>query len=123
MFKEAGSGLQVCCDDKAQLLRVATNTPLLSGLKGTWRELATFTSEDEWLESPYSKQITDESVLDMIDWFWMDLENILNQKKKRFTCRWCKEVFESEFGAFCSHCCRFQTNTMHPDPPEPLNDE
>lgn len=42
----------------------------------------------------------------------------LNQKK--FLCRFCGEVFESEYGLYCIHCGRFQTNTANPKPPEPL---
>ncbi len=124
MFKQAGLGLFIFCDDETKSLRVATDTPLVSGFKGTFREIASFRSEREWLASSYSSQVTDELVLDMIDWFWMDLEREVTQDQnlKRFRCRWCDEVFESEFGLFCTHCGRFQTNTANPKPPEPLKE-
>ena len=41
----------------------------------------------------------------------MRMYEFLKEMKKNlkdFTCRWCKEKFESEFGKFCPHCHRFQ---------------
>lgn len=42
-------------------------------------------------------------------------------KLKKLLCLWCEEVFESKFGAYCSFCRRFPTNTANPNLPEPLN--
>ena len=125
MFKQVGSGLLIYCDNSTRCLRVATDAPLVPGFKKSFREIALFTSEEKWLESPYPAQITNEDVLDMIDWFWTDLERTTERKPVTFVCRWhgCKKTFESEFGAFCPHCCRFQTSTeQYPCFPEPSND-
>lgn len=46
-----------------------------------------------------------------------------NRQAKKFLCRWCAKTFESEYGAFCTHCQRFQTNTANPNLPEPLNEK
>lgn len=75
MFKKAGNGLLVFCDDDARLLRIGTDTPLAPGFKGLFREIASFGNEEEWRKSSYAGQITDENILDMIVWFWYDLEN------------------------------------------------
>ncbi len=115
MFKRAGSELLVYCDDDTRQLRIATDTPLAPGFKEHFREIASFGSEEEWLASSYHDQITDEDVLDMIDWFWFDLEKTTEPKAKKFRCRWCDEVFESEFGAYCTHCFRFM-DTANPMP-------
>jgi hypothetical protein len=109
MFRDAGSGLQVYCDDEAQVLRVATDTPLIAGYLGTWRELGAFKSREEWLKSSFHNRVTNEGVKEMIEWFWMDLEEATGQKLKKFVCRWCGKAFESKLGLFCPHCCRFQS--------------
>ncbi|MBP9822119.1 MAG: hypothetical protein KBC81_01585 [Candidatus Pacebacteria bacterium] len=38
-----------------------------------WREVASFKTEQEWRSSVYYGRVTDESVQEMIDWFWHDL--------------------------------------------------
>ena len=73
MFKNAGSELHVYCDFEARILRVATDTPLLPGYLGMWREVGAFKSREEWVASSFYKQVTNEDVEEMIEWFWMDL--------------------------------------------------
>ena len=42
---------------------------------------------------------------------------------KQFKCRYCGKIFESELGGMCPHCHRFQTNSMNPELPKPIDEE
>jgi hypothetical protein len=75
MYKKVGTDFQVFCDHEARVLRVGTDTPLISGFLGWMREIAVFRSREEWYKSSYCQRITDEDVQDTIDWFWTDLQD------------------------------------------------
>lgn len=75
MYKKAGVSLYVCCDSAAGALRVAIDTPLVPGFRGEFREVATFATHQEWVSSSYFAQVTDQAVIDMVEWFWIDQAN------------------------------------------------
>lgn len=73
MFKKAGSEIFVNCDYDSKTLRVGTETPLLPGYRGIFREIASFKTSEEWDASQFPQQVTDEQIQNMIDWFWIDM--------------------------------------------------
>ncbi len=75
MFKNAGSYLQFYCDGEAQVLRIASTAPLLPGFRESWRLVAQFKSREEWINSSYYAQITNEDARESIEWFWEELHD------------------------------------------------
>ncbi|MFZ2484453.1 MAG: hypothetical protein WAX80_02410 [Minisyncoccia bacterium] len=73
MFRKAGSEILICCDYDLKTLRVGTDTPLLPGYRGFFREIASFKTPEEWGASQFTRQVTDEQIQDMIAWFWIDM--------------------------------------------------
>ncbi len=73
MFRKAGSEILIFCDYESKTLRVGTDTPLLPGFLGTFREIASFKTPEEWEASQFPQQVTEEQIQDMIVWFWYDI--------------------------------------------------
>ena len=81
MFIKSGSEIFVFCDDKSRTLRVATDAPLFPGFRGILREIATFKTPEEWNSSPFSFKVREEGIREMIDWFWIDMLEEINDKR------------------------------------------
>lgn len=73
MFRDAGFEIQIYCDYAGKVLRVASTAPLLPGYLGTFREVAQFKNRQEWVNSSFFHQVTNEDIQEMIEWFWVDL--------------------------------------------------
>ncbi len=73
MLNPVGDGLLVIFDNKARMLRVFSNAPLIPGFKALPLEVANFTNRDTWEKSEYRPRVTGEGVTEMIEWFWTDL--------------------------------------------------
>lgn len=73
MLHPVGNGLLVQYDYEARLLRVFSDAPLILGFLAIPMEVATFTNRDTWEKSEYRPRITDDGVVEMIEWFWTDL--------------------------------------------------
>ena len=67
-------GLLIHCDDVCEVLRVATDAPLIPGFRPQFRHLASFSTWEAWHTSEYARQVEDDNVHQNIEWFWHDLE-------------------------------------------------
>lgn len=76
MFKDAGSGIRIFCDYKSKVLRVQTNAfAAYPQFRARWDEVAQYDKGDIWNASEHAKQVSSESALDDIAWFWHDLKS------------------------------------------------
>lgn len=72
-FIQAGMDLQVAFDSERRAIRVAVYEMPITGFRGWWKEVGSFTQE-EWEQCPYRVRVTDSAVQEMISYFWYDLE-------------------------------------------------
>ena len=72
MFVDAGVNIQVFCDYESRTLRIQTNSMPAPWLPH-WVE-RTFSTEEEWYNSPYAARVTNERVDEGILWFWHDIK-------------------------------------------------
>lgn len=72
MFKYAGPGLYLYLDDATKTIRVLIDKPIFPGMKSHRSEVASYPNSEEWTKSPYCSRVTDEDMLDSIQWFWID---------------------------------------------------
>lgn len=73
MFVRISGENLIYCDYARKCIRVATDTPLIPGYHGTFREIGKFETPEEWKKSRFASQVTDEEVQNAIDWFWVDV--------------------------------------------------
>jgi hypothetical protein len=74
VLHEANSNMKVMFDDQAKVLIVFNLVQAIPGFKGSWKEAARFSTRKEWEESQFSKQVHSLVLLEMISYFWMDVE-------------------------------------------------
>lgn len=71
---EIAVDLAVSFDDMEKSITVCRYVRPLPHFHGDWQDVVTFTSEEAWYMSEYSKQIIGDGNVAMIAYFWHDMK-------------------------------------------------